>query len=322
MSEIYREDARGLFGKLPQNAHKGMMGRVLCICGSYDGRGVSMCGAAYFASMAAYRCGAGIVEIFTARKNYESLASSVPEAVFSLYESSEDTVSVCNRLRERIALADAVVIGCGLGKSEMSRAIVAETLASADSPLVADADALNICSEDKNLLMLMSRSQRARTVLTPHPGEMARLTGLSVGEIQRDRVRAARELAASLGVVCLLKGNGTVITDGSELYINHSGNAGMATGGMGDVLSGIIGALLARQDVLAVGTNSDIGDVTNENEFCFASDADSANGILYRAAVGAYIHGLAADSAAETSGEYSLMASDVLHAIPSVLRKL
>lgn len=309
MSEIYREDAARLFPRLPRDAHKGIMGRVLCVCGSYDGRGVSMCGAAYFASAAAYRCGAGIVEIFTAKNNYESLAAHVPEAVFSLYESDEDATAVGSRLRERLASADAVVIGCGLGKSELSMNIVAETLANADCPLVMDADALNICAEHKALFGLMSGALRARTVLTPHPGEMARLLNASVGEVQKDRVKAAKGLAAELGVVCLLKGNETVITDGDGLYVNRSGNAGMATGGMGDVLSGVIGALLARQRTLTL----DLGTAPSNYE---------ANDTLYRAAIGAYIHGLAADLAAETAGEYSLMASDVLRAVPNVLKKL
>ena len=120
-----REDIYNLFPPLKKRINKGDMGRVLCVCGSYDPCGAAMCGAAYFSAAAAYKCGAGIVEIFTHRKNYESLASRVPEAVYSLYDTEkEDAKAICNRLEEQIKKADSIVLGCGLGKSEIAKRLV------------------------------------------------------------------------------------------------------------------------------------------------------------------------------------------------------
>lgn len=277
------------FGKLPERVNKGDMGRVLCVCGSYSERGAAMCGAAYFSAAAAYRCGAGIVEIFTPRKNYEALGSKIPEAVFSLYENEEDTESILERLRASLDRCDSVVLGCGLGKSETSVAIVKAVLECVRVPLLIDADGLNILAERSELWSLLDTEQRKRTVITPHPGEMSRLTGLSVGEILNDTEGVASDIARRFGIVCLLKDHNTVICDGETVYVNKSGNPGMASAGMGDVLSGIIGALLLR--------------------------CDGERDCITAAAEGAYLHGLAGDRAAECVGEYSLMASDVLSQI-------
>ena len=299
---VSREDVKALFPRLPQNAHKGMLGRVLVICGSYDGNGISMSGAAYFAASAAYRCGAGIVEIFTPRKNYEALASNIPEAVFCLYESQEKLSDICARAQDSIRRADCVVIGCGLGRSDVARAILRTTLSCVSCPLVIDADALNIMSEDDSMWSLLSHRQRARTVITPHAGEMSRLCGKSIADILSDTPNTALTYAAEKGVICLLKHHNTAISDGKTLYVNHSGNSGMASGGMGDVLAGITGALLARD--------------------IYADSRKGSDRTLYRVAVAAYLHGLAGDGAAERLCEYSLMASDVVDEIPEILRAL
>ena len=298
-----KEDVVNVFPERHERMNKGDAGRVLCVCGSYDESGAGMCGAAYFAAMAAYRCGAGIVEIFTARENYASLGALVPEAIFSLYGSDESRSDVCARLKERIGKADSVVIGCGLGKSDMSKSIVKTTLGAVDAPMVIDADALNIMSETEDLWSLLSREQRARTVITPHPGEMSRICKKSISEILSGVKKTAYDVAKAKGIVCLLKDHRTVITDGTCTFVNHSGNAGMATGGSGDVLAGIIGALLARDSV------ADFADRQRMTQ----------NPILYRAAVGAYVHGLAGDAAASKIGEYSMIASDILHEIAGVI---
>lgn len=302
---ITREDICALFPPLPPRTNKGDMGRVLCVCGSYDGQGLSMCGAAYFPAAAAYRTGAGIVEIFTARKNYEALASRLPEAVFSLYDTEKENLSdICRRLCEEIKKADSVVLGCGLGRSVTAKEMVRTVLSCAGVPLVIDADGLNIVSESPELWSLLSAEQRVRTVITPHPGEMARLCGKSVGEILTNTVGIAEEFSKKHGVVCLLKNHRTVITDGFSTFVNQSGNPGMATGGSGDVLSGIIGALLAR-DTLADWTDD---------------DRKSLPHALYRAAAAAYIHGLAGDKASEKYGQYSMTASDILSEIHNVIK--
>ena len=284
------------FPPLPDRVNKGQMGRVLCVCGSYDGRGLSMCGAAYFAAMAAYRSGAGIVEIFTPRKNYEALASLVPEAVFSLYEYDEDENEVCERLVSSLNKADSAVVGCGLGKSKLSRALVRESLKNADIPMLIDADALNIISEEASLWSLLSDEQRRRTVITPHPGEMARLCAKSVAEILCDVPGVAASFAREKKIVCLLKDHNTAISDGERCYINTTGNCGMATGGMGDILAGIIGAILAR--------------VKSENEIAEA------------VAAGCRLHGRAGDIAADKSGAYSLVASDLLAQIGAAVKEV
>ena len=281
------------FGKLPDRVNKGDMGRVLCVCGSYEERGAAMCGAAYFSAMAAYRCGAGIVEIFTPRKNYESLGARVPEAVFSLYEKDEELSDIFGRLKESLKKADSVVLGCGLGKGEIAKEIVKCVLETVRVPLLVDADGLNILSENDHLWGLLCEEQRRRTVITPHPGEMSRLIGMPITEILANTEAVASRFAEERGVICLLKDHFTVISDGKTLYINKSGNPGMATAGMGDVLSGIIGALLARTD--------------NEKS------------VLEATAVGAYLHGVAGDRAAELFGEYSLMSSDVLSQICNII---
>lgn len=299
---LVKGDLAPFFGKLPDRTNKGDMGRVLVVCGSYDPCGTSMCGAAYFSASAAYKTGAGIVEIFTPRENYAPLASLMPEAVFSLYGYDESLDAVTSRLALSVRKSDAVVIGCGLGKSETSRAIVKAVFASVSCPLLIDADGLNILSDDEGLWEILSEEQRSRTVITPHIGEMSRLSGRAVAEILSDTEGVATAFAEQKGIVCLLKDHNTVITDGEALYINQSGNAGMATAGMGDVLAGVVGALLARTEIS--------GDIGEKSE------------ILLRVAAGAYLHGRAGDLAEGKTLQYSLTASDLLAEIPSAIRDI
>lgn len=299
-----REDISALFPPLKKRINKGDMGRVLCICGSYDPCGSSMCGAAYFSAASAYKCGAGIVEIFTHRKNYESLAARVPEAVFTLYDTEKENAdAICARLTEQIKKADSIVLGCGLGKSALARMLVKTTLEVANCPLVIDADGLNIIAESNELFELV-KNRKGDTVLTPHPGESSRLSGRSIPEILDDTVNTAVYLSSTLRATVLLKDHNTVITDGTHTFINHSGNAGMASAGMGDILSGIIGAMLAHNNV---------SETISEERFAIPFT-------LYRTATAAYIHGLAGDIAAEETGEYSLTASDVVGAIHKALK--
>lgn len=303
--KIDREDISVLFPPLEKRINKGDAGRVLCICGSYEPTGSAMCGAAYFCAAAAYKCGAGIVEIFTHRKNYESLASLVPEAVFSLYDTEKESCAdICARLTLQIKKADSLILGCGLGKSDISKQLVKTTLDAVSCPLVIDADGLNIISDDKSLLSSLSDEQRARTVITPHPGEMKRLCALEISEILANTVGVAKSFATQNDLICLLKDNKTVITNGNVTFVNQSGNPGMATAGMGDVLSGVIGALLARNTVSE-----------------YVSEARmEIDSILYRTALAAYLHGLAGDIAKDEVGEYSLTASDVVRSISKAIR--
>ncbi len=302
---ISKEDIYALFPPLSPDTHKYDMGRVLCICGSYNGMGSAMCGAAYFSAAAAYRTGSGIVEIFTERKNYEALGARLPEAVFSLYDTeAEDETPILERLSGSLELADSVIMGCGLGQSDMARKIVRHTLREVKCPIIIDADGLNILAQNRDYWRFLKEEQRCQTVITPHIGEMARLCRATKEEILRSPRDVAINFAAALGIVCLLKGHRSVITDGKECIINTSGNAGMATAGSGDVLSGIIGSLLARKTV-AEWT---------------AKERLSISPALYRTATAAYIHGVAGDLAAEKLGQYSLMASDIIGEISTALK--
>jgi len=154
---------------------------------------------------------------------------------------------------------------------------------------------LNILSEDDGLWSLLPAEQRSRTVITPHPGEMSRLCGKEIADILDNTVSVAKDYAKEKGIVCLLKDHCTVISDGENTYINQTGNAGMATAGMGDLLAGIIGSILAR---------------------------DVDGGILQRAAAGAYLHGLAGDRASARLGQYSLISSDLLNEIGAAIGQL
>ena len=279
---INENEAAEIFPPLQSKMNKGDAGRVLVICGSYDPKGLSMCGAAYFAAKAAYRCGAGIVEIFTPRENYAALSTLVPEAVFSLYGYEESPDSVSKRLASEIAKSDAVILGCGLGKSDMALSLTRTALSSVKCPFVIDADGLNILAENRELWALLDGEQRKRTVITPHPGEMSRLTGKGIPEIVAAIPDTAVDFAGEKQLICLLKDHNTAVSDGESVYINQSGNPGMASAGMGDVLAGIIGALLAQG----------------------VPQFDSAKS-------GVYLHGRAGDKAVENGSLHSLLARDI-----------
>jgi len=284
-------DVKNIFPNLGLRTNKGDMGRVLAVCGSYDPCGLSMCGAAYFCAKAAYRTGAGIVEVFTPRENYMALSTLVPEAIFSLYGYDLEEERILESLELSVKKSNTVVLGCGLGRGRIAEAIVKRVLETVDCPLVIDADGLNIMSEHPEWFELLSADQKKRTVITPHPGEMQRLCGKGIADILDDTVGTAKEFAAKTGVVCLLKDHNSVITDGMTVYVNKTGNPGMASAGMGDVLSGVLGAILARMNR---------GGTTDT---------------LIRVAAGAFIHGRAGDLSINGVSEYSLNASDLLSQI-------
>ena len=287
---IGRAEAASFFPPLADRANKGDMGRVLVVCGSYDPSGLSMCGAAYFAAKAAYLCGAGIVEIFTPRENYTALASLVPEAVFSLYGYDEKCDSVASRLAESMKKSDSVVLGCGLGKSDLAREIVACVLENVRVPLLIDADGLNTLSQmDLRIL----KQATCRVVLTPHLKEFERLSNIPITEIEKDPVTHAAAFAKEYGVCLLLKGCTTVITDGTHVYLVDRGCAGMAPAGSGDVLSGILAGILGYADVSPLSV-----------------------------ACGAYIAGRAGEIAEKRCNPVSMVASDTVAAIAEAISEL
>ena len=269
----------------PQRSNKGTFGRVLLVCGS---RG--MAGAAYLAGKAALRAGAGLVEIFTPQCNREIIQCLLPEAIVTSYSEESPEKEL---LDASLARADAVVCGCGLGQSAASRAVLSHLLRTVTAPCVIDADALNLVSRNPSLKKYLSGK-----IITPHPGEMSRLCGKDTEEICSQINSVCQEFARDHGLICVLKDHSTAVSEGSDrLYVNNSGNSGMATAGSGDVLAGIIGGILAQ----------------NQRGELSAFDV---------ACLGVYVHGLSGDAAAAQLGEYSLIASDIIDHLPTVLRSI
>lgn len=265
------------FPRKLNNSHKGTFGTALLVAGSYG-----MCGAEILAAKAAQKSGVGIVKAAVVDKNYTAFTSSVPEAVsiplstdkdggFAL---SDDDINKC------LLGADALLIGPGMGQSFTARQSVVNLLKSSEVPVVLDADGINAISFDINIL----RGINVPVIITPHPGEMARLVGVTVKEIQSERIKYARDFAKEYGVITVLKGANTVVAspDG-RVFINTNGNYGMATAGSGDVLAGITVSLLAQ-----------------------------GYSPLFSAKSAVYLHGAAGDNAAGKIGKMSLTASDII----------
>ena len=267
----------------PEESNKGTFGRVLCVCGS-----LGMAGAAYFAAKSALRTGAGLCEILTPHENLPVLQILLPEAIVTPYDPAEPDMQ---SIEAAIGRASAIVCGCGLGISRASRNVLTKVLRTSTVPTVLDADALNLISRNPSLLKYAQGK-----IITPHPAEMSRLTQIPVEDIVSDNLNICRDFADKHGLVCVLKSHRTAVSDGTDkIYVNASGNSGMATAGSGDVLAGVIGGILAQNRE---------GKLT----------------ALNAAALGVYIHGLAGDIAAGKTGKYSLIASDIIDALPLVLK--
>jgi len=281
-------DVAPLFPRRPRESHKGTYGHLLVLAGS-----VGKTGAAALCARAAMRAGAGLVTVATSASAQPVVASLVLEAMSEpLPETEARTVALKARDAsvELAAARDAVALGPGLGLDADTRRLARGLIRELDRPMVVDADALTALVGHQDDL----RAAAGVRYLTPHPGEMARLLGVPVAELQRDRLGRTRAFAREHGVYVCLKGSRSLVAspDGRVL-INPTGNPGMASGGTGDVLTGIAGALLAR-----------------------GLPADRALG----AAV--YLHGLAGDVAAERVGEEALVASDVIDALGEAFRRL
>ncbi len=265
----------------PARAHKGTFGRVLVIGGSY-----AMSGAAYLAAKAAYRAGAGLVEILAPEANRVIYQTQLPEALLTLYDPENLDK---NALRAAIDRADAIAIGMGLGNAPVVTKLVDTVLACAKVPVVVDAEALNELARGGEIRARLSVC-KAPLILTPHLGEAARLFACSIPQIAADPVGIATQMARSLAAVTVLKDARTVITDGVHLSLNAKGNSGMATGGSGDVLAGVIAAFLAAG--VPPFTAAELGVLT---------------------------HAMAGDAAKELHGSHGLMASDIIDALSCVL---
>lgn len=261
-------------------AHKGDFGKILLLCGSEG-----FTGAAALAAMGALRSGAGLVYLGVPRSIYAIEAVKLTEAiVFPLPE--EDgmlSAAALPQILRRLPQMDAVLIGPGLGQSEGTLAVTRAVLEEARCPVVVDADGINVLAAHKDIL----RERRHSTILTPHAGEFRRLGG----QTGQGRLSDAVAFARDTGCILVLKGHETVITDGEESYVNPTGNPGMAVGGSGDVLSGIIVSLLGQKLPP-----------------------------LQAAACGCWLHGTAGDICAGEIGQYGMLPSDMVEVLPRLMK--
>lgn len=281
-------DIKSFFTRRSADSHKGTYGTVLVIGGSYE-----MPNAPYFAAQAAVNSGAGIVKIAFPDATYNAIAPKTYEQILVPLKSNNNgriSIDSAKRLEKEISECSAVVIGCGMGVDEDTKAIVKFTLENSKVPVIIDADGIN-CVADR--IDIIDSTQTA-VILTPHPGEMSRLCGKTVKEIQADRVKALQDFTRRHKAVLALKGSSTLVgsNEYDDVYVNSTGNPGMATGGSGDVLAGIIASLAAQ-------------------------------GIEpFKCAVAAVcIHGTAGDTVTE---KYSMMGNTpslILKELPSVLKK-
>jgi NAD(P)H-hydrate epimerase len=277
--------------KRDEASHKGTFGHVLLIAG---GRGKG--GAAAMAGASALRSGAGLVTVATPAEVQPTVAGFEPSYMTYPLSNDEDGLidfGRCRSVLERlISSADVLAVGPGLGQSPRILDLVTWLVESANKPLVLDADALNVLDGRADIL---SKAQ-CPVIVTPHPGEFARLegNGRSIAQIQADRQDSAVTFARRFErIVVVLKGFETIVTDGKSLYCNTTGNPGMARGGSGDILTGVIAALLGQK--LA--------------PFCAAQ-------------LGAYAHGLAGDIARDHNGEVGMIAGDIVDSLPDVFEHL
>lgn len=281
--EIRQLDHSHVLNLLPDRdawGHKGDFGKILLLCGS---RGFT--GAAYFAAMGALRCGAGLVYLGVPESIYAIEAGKLNEpVVFPLPEKDGKlSQAALEDVLPRLMQMDAVVLGCGLGRSEETTAVIQAVLQQAPCPVVLDADGINGLAGHMDVV----RRRAWPTILTPHDGEFLRMGG----QLGPDRMASAAETARDLGCIVLLKGHRTCITDGIRGYRNLTGNPGMAVGGSGDVLAGMIGGLLGQKLPP-----------------------------LEAAACAAWLHGAAGDLCAQELGQYAMLPSDMLQALPRLLK--
>jgi len=279
--------SKKLFFRKP-SSHKGSFGHLLVIAGS-----PGMTGAASLTALSALRVGAGLVTLGIPEDLNPILETKLTEVMTLPLPQSKDK-TLCREGFEKIKdfsqKCKAMAIGPGISSTKQTKELISTIIDQLDIPLVIDADGINVLAGELSLL----KKYKASLIITPHPGEMSRLVGASIEEIQKDRIGFTMALARRIGAIVVLKGARTVIAskEGNS-WVNLTGNPGMATGGSGDILTGIIGGLLTQK----------------------LSSLEAAK-------TGVYLHGYAADLAAQKKGEISLIASDTLETIPEAIRRI
>lgn len=282
---INAEDIKHIFKKRKRDAHKGTYGRAFIAAGSKH-----MSGAAAMCIRGALRSGAGIVEAGVPRSIRDSVASGAIEAIVRGMEEEEGHLSSVSfdKIYDCIKGSDSYALGPGLSKWDSLAELMERVIGDVPIPGVIDADGLNVLAGNAEMLY----NAKGKIILTPHPGEMARLTGKALQQVQQDRIGCAVEFSGKYNVIVVLKGAHTIVSspDG-QVYINTTGNPGMSKGGSGDVLTGIIASLLAQ-------------------------------GIepIEAAKASVYVHGLAGDMASEALGEYGMKAGDIIDFLPAAIK--
>ncbi|WP_261817626.1 NAD(P)H-hydrate dehydratase [Vibrio gallicus] len=256
-------------------SHKGDSGRVSLVGGA-----TGYCGAIVLSAQGCVRSGAGLVSVLTSQDAINALLCRQPEVMAQLYSQH----GLDKQQRQQLSRSDVIAIGPGLGQQEWGKEALREVLELKQIARVFDADALNLIAN------ISPAPDLSNAIITPHPGEAARLLNLSIAEIEQDRYHAAERLYEKYAAVVVLKGPGTIVYDGKHRAVICAGNSGMASGGMGDVLTGAISALIAQ-----------------------------GLSITHAAMLGAWLHSTAADNAAKTAGKIGIVASDLLYELRSLL---
>jgi NAD(P)H-hydrate epimerase len=272
------------------NVHKGDFGHIFILAGS-----PRFSGAAVLCAEAVMRSGAGLVTLGIPGKLSYAIIKIKPKEVMTLPlpETREGTLSLAGykKIKDFSQDIDVLVIGPGLTKNKSTQNLVRKVVSKINKPMVIDADGINALVS--HLKILTTNDQRATTILTPHPGEMARLLGISIKKVQDNRKEVAKKFAQDYKATIVLKGRNTVVADyKGNLYINKTGNPGMATAGSGDVLTGMIAAFLGQ-------------------------GLDNFSAAKYAV----YLHGLAGDLAAKEKTQLGLIASDIIDKIPEAIKK-
>ncbi len=279
-------EMRKLLPSRPREAHKGMTGHVFILAGS-----IGLTGASVLSALGALRSGAGLVTLGIPKSLNAIVAVKLTEAMtLPLPETSGQTLSLKaeRKILNFSKRVNAVVLGPGLSQNKATVNLIKQLIKKINVPLVIDADGINALSGEPKILL----QRKAATIITPHPGEMSRLINFSVKKIQANRRQIARKVASQFKIVVILKGRDTVIaTPKGETFINPTGGAGMASGGMGDVLTGMVASFLAQ------GLNP-----------------------LAASKLAVYAHGLAADWLVKEKGLRGIIASDVVDKLPFVLK--
>lgn len=266
-----------IFEHLPKRfseSNKGTYGKTMLICGSKNMRG-----AAALATLGALRTGVGLVTLASTKEVIDSLSSTIYEPIFADRDST-DIISLSDKM-------NSIGIGCGMGAD--AKEYIHALILKEGAPLIIDADGINALSKNADIL----KNAKREIVLTPHPLEFSRLSGLSIEQIQSDRERVALSFAKEYGVTILLKGKDTVIASGDKVFVNPTGSSALAKGGTGDVLCGMICSFTAQG----------------------ASPFDAA-------VISAYIHGLAGEQLAKIHSEYGVLASELPLEASKILREM